>query len=463
VITNARSMRTTAVRHIGLCLGLSLGFAICPCTSQLSAQERPDSLRIELARLAALVDSLALEVERLSSEGDDEEAGDALAELRAAAEAAAAAGGEPAPEQQDTGDFVGRERSLQSLNPEISVNADLLVHIDSESPGEDNFIPRDFELSIQSSLDPFSRAALFIAQDNPGGEIEPFAMDPGPGGDTEEEEGSLGIEEGYVEWVSLPGGFGLKLGRFFQRFGTLNRWHIHALPFESRSLPHIAFFGGEPLGQTGASVSWLAPFSVAGGTFEGTVEVGRGENEALFGEPGRLTLLTHLNAFWALSRSTDLDVGLSWIGGDFENDVEAFRRNAYTVEMAFNWAPPARSRQTGLVVRGGYMLLDGLNAPATPPPAGSEARETAAGFWSLAELRLSPSWLVGARFDRVENPAAPDVTQWLASPTLTWWQSEFVRLRVEYDFLSGLEGGDGSGRFILQTTFAMGPHKHSTY
>ena len=155
---------------------------------------------------------------------------------------------------------------------------------------------------------------------------------------------------GIGEWVSLPGGFGLKLGRFFQRFGTLNRWHIHALPFESRSLPHIAFFGHEPLGQTGASVSWLAPFALAGGTFEGTVEVTRGENEALFGEPGRLTLLTHLNAFWALSRSTDLDVGLSWIGGDFENEVEAGearvkRSEAYHERIARAAATNAVSQQ----------------------------------------------------------------------------------------------------------------------
>jgi hypothetical protein len=89
--------------------------------------------------------------------------------------------------------------------------------------------------------------------------------------------------------------------------------------------------------------------------------------------------------------------------------------------------------------------------------------ESAAGFWSTAELRLSSNWLIGGRFDRVQNPAEPDVAQWLASPTLTWWQSEFVRIRGEYDHLSGIEGGDGSGMFVLQVTFAMGPHKHSTY
>lgn len=105
------------------------------------------------------------------------------------------------------------------------------------------------------------------------------------------------------------------------------------------------------------------------------------------------------------------------------------------------------------------MLLDGLIVEEPAPASG----RSAGGFWSMAELRLSPSWLVGARFDRTENPSEPDVTQWLVSPTLTWWQSEFVRVRAEYDFLGGFEDEPRSGMFVLQVTFGMGPHKHETY
>lgn len=438
------------------------GLALCALSGApqyAEGQEPTDSLRLEVQRLAALIDSLGQEIERLQSEGQEEAATDALADLRAAAAAAVAAGGVPAPTSEPQ-EFVGRQRALQSLNPEISVNADVYAHIDGEDRDADNFFPREFEISIKSALDPFSRAAIFLSQEVPGGEIEPFAE----GGEEEEEGGGFGVEEGYVEWVSLPGGLGVKFGRFFQRFGTINRWHTHALPFQSRSLPHLAFLGEESLAQSGVSVSWLAPFGGGGrGTYEATVEVTRSGNESLYGESSGPSFLGHVNAFWTLNRSTDLDLALSWIGGDFENETESFSRNAYTAEVALNWAPPERSRQTGLMVRGGYMLLDGLNAPEIAPPVGTEAPGTASGFWSMAELRLSFQWLVGARFDRVENPAAPDVTQWLASPTLTWWQSEFVRIRAEYDFLSGLEGGDGSGRFLLRATFAMGPHKHATY
>lgn len=451
-------MTTRRIRNPFVWTGFLLAGAGFAVPDPVAAQERPDSVRAELARLAALVDSLSGEVARLQAEGRVEPAADALADLRAAAAAAAAAGGAPEPVAQGDQAFVGRQRALQSLNPEISVNADVFAHLNQDATGEDNFVPREFEISLKSALDPYSRASIAISRHVEGAEIHPFELDAE---EEEEEHGSgFGLEEGYVEWVSLPGGFGVKMGKFFQRFGTLNRWHSHALPFQSRSLPHLAYLGEEALSQAGVSVSWLAPFGGAAGTYDATVEVTRSESGALFGESAGLSVLTHVNAFWTLGSSTDLDLALSWIGGDYEGEDESFTRNAYNAELAFNWIPPATSRQRGLTVRAGWMAVDRLDAPTSP---GTSDRDLATGIWSAAEVRLSPSWLIGGRFDRVENPADPDVTQWLVSPTLTWWQSEFVRVRLEYDVLSGLSGGDGSGRFVLQTTFAMGPHKHATY
>ncbi|MDH3270967.1 MAG: hypothetical protein OEN56_06520 [Gemmatimonadota bacterium] len=434
------------------------------------AQEPIDSLRLEVQRLAALVDSLSSEVERLRSQGLDEEADDALARLRDAAASAAAAGGGTDPEAPaENPQFVGRQRSLQQLNPEISLNADVFAHVNPDDADADNFFPREFELSLQSALDPFSRAALFISRHGEGPEVVPFGGELGHGhggeeGPEGEEEphggGGFEVEEGYVEWVSLPGGLGLKLGKFFQRMTTLNRWHAHALPFQSRSLPHLAFMGEESLSQTGASVTWLAPFGGgASGTYEATVEVTRSENESLFGESTRPSVLGHINAFWQLSPSIDVEVGGAWLNGSFEAPDAFFDRNVYSVEAAFNWIPPSRSRRTGLTVRGGYMVLSGLEAD-DPALAGSGS---VGGLWTMAELRLSNNWLVGARFDRVESPIEPDVSQWLFSPTITWWQSEFVRLRAEYDVLSAFEAEPSTGMFVLQATFAMGPHRHATY
>ncbi len=455
---------------LGLAATLSISLGAGAPTAA-AAQEPVDSLRAELARLTALVDSLRRQVDSLRAAGQAQEAEDALADLRAAAAAAAAAGGEP-DTPAEAQDFVGRQRSLQALNPEISLNADVMAHVDPDDAGADNFFPREFELSLLSSLDPFSRAALFISRHGEGPEVSPFgghAHGADAGGEGEEEDhGGHGegfeIEEGYVEWVSLPGGLGVKLGKFQQQLTTLNRWHAHALPFQSRSLPHLAFVGEEALAQTGVSVTWLAPFGGgSAGTYQLAFEVARSENEALWGEASRPSYLTRVNGFWQLGSSVDLEVGGSWLGGRFEDEDGSFRRRLYSADMAFNWIPPARARQRGVTVRAGLMRLAGLEEGESADPAGPERARSVSGFWTMAEVRLSRQWLAGGRLDRAADPLEPDVRQWLFSPTLTWWQSEFVRIRAEYDFLSGIEGGDGSGMFIVQATFAMGPHKHATY
>lgn len=445
--------------------------AVWAAPTHTAAQESTDSLRAELLRLMATVDSLRAEVARLQAAGREEEAESALERLRAAAQAAAAAGG-ARPEQPAEPEFQGRQRSLQALNPEISVNADVFAHVNKDDTDAENFFAREFEISLISSLDPYSRAKVFLSRHVPGAELVPFAED-GHGHGHEEEGGGFSVEEGYVEWVSLPGGLGVKLGRFQQQFGQLNRWHSHALPFQSRSLPHIAFLGEEALSQTGLSVHWLAPFGGAGGTYEATLEVTRSENETVFGESGRPSVLGHVNAFWHLSPASDFDLGVSWLNGSYETETEFLDRNVFNVEAAFNWHPPERSRYRGVQIRGGMMVLDGLVAHEDHEgeeegheddhAEEEELPESAKGFWSFAEVRLSRNLLVGARMDWVENPEDPDQTAWLFSPTVTWWQSEFVRLRAEYDLMGRSALAGREGRLLLQVTFAMGPHKHETY
>ena len=82
-----RPMWQTRLRWVLVLLPVCWGAVRPP---ELEAQSPADSVRVELRRLAALVDSLRREVDRLRAGGEVEEAGDALAELRAAAAAAAA-------------------------------------------------------------------------------------------------------------------------------------------------------------------------------------------------------------------------------------------------------------------------------------------------------------------------------------------------------------------------------------
>jgi hypothetical protein len=116
------------------------------------------------------------------------------------------------------------------------------------------------------------------------------------------------------------------------------------------------------------------------------------------------------------------------------------------------------------------MVLDGLVGHDEEEEHEEEELEelepgtgNAVGLWSAIEVRVSDRWLLGGRFDRVENPAELDQTAWIVSPTLTWWQSEWVRVRVEYDVLGRSFQPDDEARLWLWVTVAMGPHKHETY
>ena len=434
----------TCLALVALFLGGPLGVR-----GQVQPATLGDSLRAEIAVLRSQLDSLRALVETGGAAPAEEE--DALARLRAAARAAAG-GAAPDPEQTPQGqqEFVGRARSLQALNPEISLSGDIYASIQSENADSDNLIPREFELSVVSALDPYTRAKVFFSAEEEGGNIEVFPSD----GTDEEGAAQFSVEEGYLEWVGLLGGVGIKVGRFFQQLGQLNRWHSHALPFQSRSLPHLAYIGEEPLAQDGVSLHWLLPTGGAA-AYETTFEIGRSGNETLFGESRALSYLGHFNSFWQLSSSTDFDLGLSAIFGNHAEAGVKFSNRLFAVETAFNWIPPERSLYRGVTLRAGAMLSDPGAVVGLPDP------EAALGIWSLVEIKLSRQWIAGGRYDWVQNPADPTETAWLTSPSLTYWQSEYVRLRAEYDILGN--PGKTTGQFTLRITFAMGPHRHEIY
>jgi hypothetical protein len=444
-----------------LSLGARPASAQVPVTATDSLRMRVDSLMRQLDSLRVVITSIQQPVTPQLPDTLDP-----IARIRAAAAAAGAGRPDTTGVQAPAEDveFVGRQRNLSALNPEISVTGDLFAFSRSDDATADNFAAREFEVSFISNLDPFSRAKVFVAHHLGGGEIPPFGEhahdeEPDPGAPEEEagHGGETEIEEGYVEWVGLAGGLGLSVGKFRQRFGRLNRWHAHALPGQQYPLPILAFMGEEGLAQTGVSAHWLLPIHGVG-TYEVWGELTRSSSEELFGEDNGLSALGHLNAFFELSPATYVEFGLSALTGGREgdpaaNDAPVTGNRLVGADMTFDWRPPGQSRYRQLTLTGGAMLnrrvFDG------------EDNLDAWGAFAIGEFKFAQQWIAGARWEWVENPDEPDEAVSLYAPSLTWWQSEFVRLRAEYDIFRGVE--DDFGQFVLQVTFAMGPHKHENY
>ncbi len=408
--------------------------------SCLSAQEtKADSLEARIRELEARLDSLLAELDRGRA---DSTARATAAELEALRAAARAAGGEPT---QDTTE-ASRTRDLSILNPEISVTGDILgLYVDpAAEPGYFTAVPREFEFAFQADLDPYTRTKIFVAHEND------FEI-AGLGEDEDGEEHThppVEIEEGYIYWVGLPR-VGLKAGKFRQQIGLYNRWHTHALFEVDRPLPSVAFLGEDGLIQTGLSIA-LPSLSLGVSTQTFTLELTRGNNDALFEDGKRLSFLGNFASFWDLSAASYLQLGATAVYG--ENDDVGLKSQLLQIDISYRWRPPGRGLYRDFTLKAEWYFAK--------KDYGDE-RPTGDGGYIQANYRLNRRWVVGARADYLAYYGdEPEIVQIV--PTITWWQSEWVRLRLQYNYVKPNDSGAGH-TVIAQVVWAAGPHKHETY
>jgi hypothetical protein len=395
------------MRHTALVLALA---ALPRVAGAQRPDPRVDSLLAEIRALTARLDSIT---RRDTASGT-------LAQLRARAQATARQG-----QGGDTARQVAGSRNLNQLNPEISVTGDLRGTIQTERPQQEIFEAREFEFSWQAALDPYSHTKIFAAV----------------------EEGEIDIEEAYFYYTGLPGRLRLDLGRYRQQIGELNRWHLHAVPEAEYPLALVTYAGEEGLIGTGISAYW----NTAGfGTHEVWGQVTLGDNEALFAAGDRPAYLVHLNNFWQLSRSTYLQLGGTGVYGT--NPDSSLKTRLGGVDARFTWRPPDRAKYREWTLRGELFALEKER---------SGAGEVRYGWYVGTTYKLGARWVAGLRYDYVEAPEGALSIVRGVHPSLTFWQSEWVKLHVEWQHLR--EAGVASNRIALQAVWAIGPHKHELF
>jgi hypothetical protein len=355
---------------------------------------------------------------------------DELTALREAARLAATGGHGPthplAPPATPT---ANRLRNLSLLNPEISFTGILLGATLGDTRDEFEF--EEFELDLQSALDPFSRTRVTLAL----------------------HEGEIEVEEAWVNYSGLPGGLDLLAGKFRQRFGPLNRQHLHALPQNEYPLVYQTLFGHEGLGQTGLSFTWLLPKPWASAN-EITLEITDGENEEAFaGEAFEdFAFLGRIKNFWDLGGSSYFEWGLSGITGKTATGGDS---HVYGTDVTYSWQPAGKTKYRGLTWRTELLMSERDDEFGV--------RQEAMGGYTYLEGLFKRNLYGGVRLDRAEDPLDPDSYTTGVVPYLTWWQSEYVRLRAEYGLFELEPSGESDDRFTLQLTWAAGPHKHESY
>jgi hypothetical protein len=75
--------------------------------------------------------------------------------------------------------------------------------------------------------------------------------------------------------------------------------------------------------------------------------------------------------------------------------------------------------------------------------------------------KLNQRFIPGARYDYVESPDFGVITQQVV-PSVTFWQSEWVFLRAQYQW-QRIGTATADNQIAVQAVWAIGPHKHETY
>ena len=389
-------------------------------------KEQVELLKKQLEAVQQQLEAMQAQQEAAKQEAEKER----LKAAAAAAVAKAGQGGEGEGVKTGTS-FVSGTRMQPQLNPEISVTGDMFtIGGDHE---KERASAGEWEVDVQSYLDPFSRVHLTLSKP---------------------EDAGVDVEEGYVSWLNLPGSLTLTFGRKRQQFGVLNRWHPHAYDQADPPLVLQESFGEEGLKGTGVSVDWLMPHLWAT-TNELTVEVMNGDNPVAFaGEDWQHpSFLSRLKNYWDLTADSYLEIGLNELHGNANPELH-LNHDFHAVDFTYNWYPAKREMYRDFTVRG--MVLRSVK-----DRVGTTARRAWGGY-IYGQFKFTPHWISGLRFDRVDDQQNDGHHYWGVAPYVTFWQSEFVRLRAQGEFRKDNMFGKDR-RVLLQITVAAGPHKHENY
>jgi hypothetical protein len=345
----------------------------------------------------------------------------------ASAQAQPAPGSGPAGPQGGAG---GNPMARLLLLPDISAIGSFAGVLDNydvatRSPREGLFGPNskptplfdELELGLQSIIDPYARADIFISF-TPGG---------------------VDVEEAYLTTLSLPGGLQVKAGKFFSPFGRQNQQHPHVQEFVDAPLARGRLVAAETLSGPGVEVAWLAPlpwFAELHLAGQGTAPTEE--------DPERLTGVARLLQYFPLGEATTIGIGVSAARRD-EGSPGAFR-DLGVADAYLRW----RSLGTRA-----YVTLQGELYKRRFRNAEGED-----GTGGYAQLFLRPGayFGYGVRYD--DAPAAGDAApgrERRYGAVAAWLPSEFQRIRLQVSYDRVPDGRSGI-EAILGLEIGIGSH-----
>ena len=277
----------------------------------------------------------------------------------------------------------------------------------------------------------------------------------------DEEHWNAELEELYLKFLHLPGGFELKAGRLLAAVGTQNSIHNHAWKFVDADLGNVRFLGEDGLIIEGVELTWMVPthwddrlvvsfgdtikheHEEEGGEIESDHNHSEEAEEALWDK--NILSARYQAIFWP-SDTCQFIYGASYVtGGNFMG------KNAqiYGLDFTYTW------REDEPLGKQFTWRNDAMLRKVSTEEGGFE--ETA--FSSAALYRFKPEWEMGLRYNYLEGVKDPKLPErHRISPSLSHYfflskVPSMARLQYNYDH-SDERGDDHS--IWLQFGFEWG-------
>jgi len=334
--------------------------------------------------------------------------------------------------------YGGSSAAAKALNPDISVIGDFIGAAGGNTaPPLATLQPfpsmqmHESEIGLQAIIDPYARGDFFISFGEEG----------------------VNLEEGYITFTALPGGFVAKVGKMRSVFGKVNTLHNHVLPWVDRPLVTTNLVGGEDgIDDAGFSLERILP-APKGIFLDVTGQVFRGDSADVFQAQQRSDVSTveHLRAYRDLNESTNLDIGVSYARGHNNGNLIVpghFITQLYGVDATVRWKPLRRSIYHSFVGRSEFIWSQRQQFPR---------EQKSFGGYASGDYQFGRRWFAGGRFDWSERSQFDNLMDKGAAATVTYWPSEFSQLRGEYRFTRYAENKD-SNELLMQLIFSLGAH-----
>lgn len=333
------------------------------------------------------------------------------------------------------------------------------IETGAHDPMQRGFTVQNLEVAFEGAIDPYFKGNAFII----------FQID-------KEGESFLEVEEAYLTSMSLPLNLQVKAGTFFTEFGRLNPTHPHAWDFADQPLVVGRFLSADGMRNPGARLSWLAPTNNYTELFF-TIQDSQGETvrsfrneDGLFGREAVETRVRSMEDMLYVPRAvtsfdlTEEQTILLGASAAFGPNSTGRDENTliYGLDVFWKWKSKYAAGGFPFITWQTEVMGRRFEAGEDTDAGLSDEVIDNWGTYSQVTWGFKKRWVAGLRGDYVDGePEATDplgFERWRLSPNLTFYPSEFSKIRLQYNY-DDIIGNDTTEHSVfLQFEFLLGAH-----